>query len=214
MGYDMSLSLRHRLIGALTLAVAFGSGASAGAQVPAVAQQPANAPVNAPAGVVLPAGYLIGADDVLTIVFWRDKDMSVEVTVRPDGRVSVPLLNDVQAAGLTPDQLRAHLEQAAGKYIAEPNATVVVKEIHSRKVFITGNVAKAGTYPLTGDMNVLQLIALAGGLAEYADAKNIVVMRNEGGEPHAFKFNYKDVIKQKNVQQNILLKPGDTIVVP
>jgi polysaccharide export outer membrane protein len=90
----------------------------------------------------------------------------------------------------------------------------VVKEIHSRKVFITGNVAKAGTYPLTGEMNVLQLIALAGGLAEYADAKNIVVMRNEGGQPHAFKFNYKDVIKQKNVQQNILLKPGDTIVVP
>jgi polysaccharide export outer membrane protein len=89
-----------------------------------------------------------------------------------------------------------------------------VKEIHSRKVFITGNVAKAGTYPLSGDMNVLQLIALAGGLAEYADAKNIVVMRNEGGHPQSFKFNYKDVVKQKNVQQNILLKPGDTVIVP
>jgi polysaccharide biosynthesis/export protein len=123
-------------------------------------------------------------------------------------------LNDVQAAGLAPDELRARLTEAAGKFIADPNATVVVKEIHSRKVFITGNVAKAGTYPLTGDMNVLQLIAMAGGLAEYADSKNIVVMRNEGGRPQAFKFNYKDVVKQRNAQQNIVLKPGDTVVVP
>jgi len=186
------------------------------------AQQPPAATPNgatvsgpsAPVGVTLPAGYVIGADDVLTIVFWRDKEMSAEAVVRPDGRISLPLLNDVQAAGLTPDQLRADLEKAASKYIAEPNSTVVVKEIHSRKVFITGNVAKAGTYPLTGEMNVLQLIALAGGLAEYADAKNIVVMRSEGGRAQSFKFNYKDVIKQKNVQQNILLRPGDTVVVP
>jgi polysaccharide export outer membrane protein len=201
----------------LTLLVLCSLGAPAFADQQAPAATPNGAAVStlsAPTGVTLPTGYLIGADDVLTIVFWRDKEMSAEVVVRPDGRISLPLLNDVQAAGLTPDQLRADLEKAASKYIADPNSTVVVKEIHSRKVFITGNVAKAGTYPLTGEMNVLQLIALAGGLAEYADAKNIVVMRNEGGQPHAFKFNYKDVIKQKNVQQNILLKPGDTIVVP
>jgi polysaccharide export outer membrane protein len=164
--------------------------------------------------VTPPPGYVIGPDDVLTIVFWRDKEMSADVVVRPDGKISLPLVNDVQAAGLSPEQLRSQLTQAAEKFIAEPNATVVVKEIHSRKVFITGNVAKAGTYPLSGDMNVLQLIALAGGLAEYADAKNIVVMRNEGGQSQSFKFNYKDVVKQKNVQQNILLKPGDTVVVP
>jgi polysaccharide export outer membrane protein len=194
---------------------AAGAGASGLQQAPtagaSASPATAAATVTPPA---LPAGYLIGPDDLLSIVFWRDKDMSADVVVRPDGKISLPLLNDIQAAGLTPEQLRVRLTEAAGKLLAEPSATVVVKEIHSRKVFITGNVGKPGTYPLSGDMNVLQLIALAGGLAEYADAKNIVIMRNEGGQAQAFKFNYKDVVKQKNVQQNILLKPGDTVVVP
>lgn len=180
---------------------------------PAAGSQPASGPAT-PAGATLPAGYVIGADDVLSILFWRDKDMSAEVVVRPDGRISLPLINDVEAVGLSPDQLRERLTQVASKFIPDPSLTVVVKEIHSRKVFITGNVGKPGTYPLSGEMNVLQLIALAGGLAEYADTKNIVVMRNESGRQQSFKFNYKDVVKQKNVQQNIVLKPGDTIVVP
>jgi polysaccharide export outer membrane protein len=147
-------------------------------------------------------------------VFWRDKEMSADVVVRPDGRISLPLLNDVQAAGITPEELRAKLEKSAAKYIAEPNATVVVKTINSRKVYITGNVVKPGTYPLNGDMSVLQLIAVAGGLQEYADSKKIVVMRKDEGRDEFFSFNYKDVVKQKNVQQNIALKPGDTVVVP
>jgi polysaccharide export outer membrane protein len=185
-----------------------------GAQQPA-SPQPAGASVaSGGSSVVLPPGYVIGAEDVLSIVFWRDKDMSADVVVRPDGKISLPLLNDVDAAGLTPDQLRNELVKAASKYVEDPNATVVVKEIHSRKVFITGNVAKAGTYPLMGDMNVLQLIALAGGLAEYADSKNITIMRSEGGRQQSFKFNYKDVTKQKHVEQNIVLKPGDTVIVP
>jgi polysaccharide export outer membrane protein len=175
---------------------------------------PAGTPVTAVASVPLPEGYLIGAEDVLSIVFWRDKDMSADVVVRPDGKVSLPLLNDVEAAGLTPDQLRAQLVKAASKYIEDPNATVVVKEIHSRKVFITGNVAKPGTFQVIGDLNVLQLIALAGGLQEYADSKNVLIMRNENGRQQSFKFNYKDVTKQKHVEQNILLKPGDTVIVP
>ncbi|HEY1304582.1 MAG TPA: polysaccharide biosynthesis/export family protein, partial [Vicinamibacterales bacterium] len=175
---------------------------------------PAETPVTAVASVPLPAGYVIGAEDVLSIVFWQEKNMSADVVVRPDGKISLPLLNDVQAVGLTPDQLRAELVKGASKYIADPNATVVVKEIRSRKVFITGNVGKAGTYPLIGEMNVLQLIALAGGLLEYADSKNITIMRNEGGQQQSFKFNYKDVTKQKHVEQNITLKPGDTVIVP
>jgi polysaccharide biosynthesis/export protein len=166
------------------------------------------------ATAVLPTGYVIGASDVLSVVFWRDKDMSADVTVRPDGNISLPLLNDVAAAGYTPDQLRTKLVEAASKYIEDPNATVVVKEIHSRNVYVTGNVAKPATYALMGDMTVLQLIALAGGLQEYADAKNIVVIRNENGRPMYHKFNYKDVVKQKHVEQNIVLKPGDTVVVP
>jgi polysaccharide biosynthesis/export protein len=174
------------------------------------------APTSAPAadGVALPPGYLIGPEDVLTIVVWREKDMSTDAVVRPDGMISLPLLNDLSAAGLTPDQLRASIEKAASKYVAEPNATVIVKAINSRKVHILGNVMKAGTYPLAGDTTVLQLIAQAGGLQEWADSKHITVMRKEDGKDTVLSFNYKDVVKQKNLQQNVLLKPGDTVIVP
>jgi len=184
-------------------------------QAVAKATPPADAPVNAAATpVVLPAGYTIGPDDLLSIVFWRDKDMSAEVVVRPDGKISLPLLNDVDAAGLTPDQLRDQLSKAASKYLEEPNATVVVKEIRSRKVFITGMVVKGGPFPLVGEMNVMQLIAMAGGLQEYADSQNIVVLRNENGQQQRLHFNYKDVVKGKDVKQNFALKPGDTVIVP
>jgi polysaccharide export outer membrane protein len=188
---------------------------------PAFAQTPSAAPaaaIAAPAaapatGTALPNGYLIGPADVLSVVFWRDKDMSADVVVRPDGKISLPLLDEVSAAGLTPEQLRAHLIAAAAKFVEEPNATVVVKEIHSRKVFITGQVAKPGTFDLVGDLTVLQLIAMAGGLQEYADSKSIVVLRTENGRQQTHPFNYKDVIRQKHVEQNLILKPGDTVVV-
>lgn len=188
--------------------------AASAAQQPTAPPRPANGGPAAPAGATLPPGYVIGAEDVLTVVFWWDKEMSAEVVVRPDGRISLPLLNDVRAAGYTPEQLKAELEKQAAKFLADPNATVVVKEINSRKVFVTGQVAKPGSYPLIGEMNVLQLLAHVGGLLEYADAKNIVILRNENGREQRFKFNYKDVVKGKNVQQNIALKPGDTVVVP
>ena len=185
----------------------------AGQQI-AGSQQADNGKAVAPVAVSLPAGYVIGPEDVLAIVFWRDKEMSSEVVVRPDGRISLPLLNDLTAAGYTPDQLRALLVREASKYLEDANATVVVKEIHSRKVFVTGQVGKPGSYPLVGELNVLQMIAHSGGLLEYADSKNIVIVRSEQGQEHRFKFNYKDVVKGKNVAQNISLRPGDTIIVP
>ena len=193
------------------------------ASTPANAGQAQHAPAistssvarTAPAAIsVAPSGYVIGADDVLSVVFWRDKDMSAEVVVRPDGKITLPLLNEVQAAGLTPEQLRQHLTEAASKYVEEPTASVVVKEIHSRNVFVTGNVAKPATYALNGDTTVLQLLAMAGGLLEYADSKHIVVIRNDNGKTQYLKFNYNEVIKQKNPAQNVVLKPGDTVVVP
>jgi polysaccharide export outer membrane protein len=193
---------------------AASSGAAIGAQETSPAGGPRPPSEPAPVAAALPAGYVIGAEDVLSILFWRDKDMSADVVVRPDGKISLPLVNDVDAAGLTPDQLRERLTQVASKFIPDPSLAVVVKEIHSRKVFITGNVGKPGAYALSGDMNVVQLIALAGGLAEYADAKNIVVMRSGAGGQQSFKVNYKDVVKQKNVQQNISLKSGDTVIIP
>lgn len=203
--------VRRSAAGALVV-VSVASGAAAQQPSPAPAPPASTAAVQS---VPLPAGYVIGPEDVLAVVFWRDKDMSAEsVVVRPDGKVSLPLLNDVQAAGLTPDELRTQLMQAASKFVQDPNVTIVVREIKSRNVFITGNVTRPGTYPLAGGINVLQLIALAGGLLEYADAKHIVVMRTEQGRQQTYKFNYKDVIKQKHVEQNIALKPGDTVVVP
>ena len=175
--------------------------------------QHANAGNPVPAGVTTPPGYVIGADDLLSIRFWADTQLSADVVVRTDGKISVPLLNDVQAAGLTPEQLNDALEKAASKFIAEPDATVMVREIRSRKVYVLGQVARPNQVPLNTDMNVLQALTVVGGLLEYADKDNIVVLRVENGRERRFKFNYNDVIKGKNVQQNILLQPGDTVVV-
>jgi len=157
-------------------------------------------------------GYVIGADDVLTVTFWRDQ-ISADVVVRPDGRISLPLLNDVQAAGYTPEALARSVEEMASKYINEPSAVVIVKEIRSRKVFVLGEVGTPGMVPLTASMNLLQLIAIAGGLLEHANEKNIIVIRTENGQEKRLKFNYKDVVNGKNVKQNIQLQPGDTVVV-
>ena len=209
---------------AVLVAVA-GLGAPAFAQAPpaqavqapsqaaAAKKSPGAAPA-APVGVALPPGYVIGPEDVLSVLFWRDKDMSTDVSVRPDGRISLPLINEVQAAGLTPEQLRDTLMAAAAKYVEDPNVTVVVKAINSRRVFITGNVSKPGAYSLTAPTTVVQLIAIAGGLLEFADSKKIIVVRSENGKPVALPFNYKDVLNRKNLKQNIELKPGDTVVVP
>jgi polysaccharide export outer membrane protein len=182
-------------------------------QKPTAPPQAGPAPVPS-GGIVPPPGYVIGPEDILGIVFWREKDLSADVMVRPDGMISLPLLNDVQAAGLTPDQLREKVMVEANKFVEDPNATVVVKQINSRKVFITGMVSKPGSYPLVGPMNVLQLIALAGGLLEYADRSKISVMRIEKGNPVAYSFNYDWVRDRKNLRQNIELKPGDTVLVP
>ena len=182
------------------------------AQAPARTAAPP--PVVAAPGLNLPPEYTIGADDVLSIVFWRDKELTADVTVRPDGKVSLPLLNDVQASGLTPAQLKDRIVEESKKYVEDPNVTVVVKEIRSRKVFITGEVRKPGPYLLTGAMTVLQMISIAGGLADYARPNKISVVRVENGKPMSFKFNYKEVIEGKKLNQNIELKPGDTIIVP
>ena len=190
-----------------------------GAQTPP-STTPANGSVvvggakGATAAVPTPADYVLGADDVLTVVFWRDKDMSGDVVVRPDGKITLPLVNEVMAAGLTPEELRAQLTTMAGKLIEEPNITVIVKAINSRKVFVMGQVGKPGPYMLSDRATVLQILAIAGGVLEYAKSKDIIIMRTENGKQLSFKFNYKDVSAGKNLKQNIELKPGDTVIVP
>ena len=162
----------------------------------------------------IPAGYTIGADDRLAIAFWRETELSAEVVVRPDGRVTLPLLNDVHAAGLTPDQFRERLEQAASQFVDDPTATVIVKEIHSRRAFITGNVEKPGVYPLNSSMTVLQLIASAGGLKEFVGGKNIVILRRDAGRDVRMAFDYQAVMRGRHLEQNVELRPGDTVIVP
>jgi polysaccharide biosynthesis/export protein len=183
---------------------------------PVVVPKGASAPVapSVTGQVTLAPDYVVGIGDVLGIVFWRQQDMSAEVVVRPDGRISIPLLNDIDVAGLTPEQLRQKLTTDAQKFVQDPNVTVVVKQINSRRVFITGQVSRPGPYSLTTSLNVLQLISLAGGLSEYADEKNILIMRTVKGKTTHFRFNYKDMINKKNLAQNIELKPDDTVIVP
>ncbi len=169
---------------------------------------------SAPVAVSTPAGYVVGVDDLLTIRFWGDAQLSADVVVRPDGKISVPLLNDVQAAGLTPEQLGQSLEQAASKFVTDPDATVMVREIRSRKIFVLGQgIAKQGVLPMNEDMTVLQAIAAAGGLAEYAHKDDITILRSENGQEKRFKFNFDEVTKGKNLKQNIVLMPNDTLLV-
>jgi len=164
--------------------------------------------------VPTPPGYVIGPEDVLTIHFWREKDLSGDVVVRPDGRISLPLLNEFPAAGLTPEQLRDTLMAKANEYVQDPNLTIIVKQINSRRVFITGMVNKSGPYPLMAPTTVLQLISMAGGLQDFAHRKDIVVMRTESGKSVRYRFNYEQVAEGKDLKQNIELKPGDTVIVP
>ncbi|MCC7416130.1 MAG: polysaccharide biosynthesis/export family protein [Acidobacteria bacterium] len=172
------------------------------------------APAAIPAAIDPGDSYVIGPGDVLSVRFWRQTEISSDVVVRPDGKVSLQLLDDVQAAGLTPIELRDRIAQKAERYFEDTQVTVIVKEVNSRRVFITGMVAKPGPYPLTGPLTVLQLIATAGGLLEYADAGAIVIVRNQGGTQQRAAFNYDRVKKGDNLDQNVELVPGDTVVVP
>ena len=171
-------------------------------------------PANVPAGVTPPADYLIGANDQLSVVFWKDKDMSADVTVRPDGKISLPLLNDIQATGRSPEQLRQDITGAATKFVEDPTVSVVVRQINSRNVYITGMINKVGAYAMTDKMTVMQLLTLAGGVQEYAKSDKIMIVRTDKGVQKSIFFNYKEFLKGKNLKQNIELMPGDQVTVP
>jgi polysaccharide export outer membrane protein len=160
------------------------------------------------------AEYKIGPQDILRIDVWKEPEISRAVPVRPDGRVSLPLLNDVQAAGLTPMQLSTVISEGLKKYITNPQVTVGVAEINSRRVYVTGEVNKAGAFPLLPNMTVLQALSNSGGFTQFAKLKSIYVLRVEEGKQIKHPFNYKDVVSGKTPEQNMLLQPGDVIVVP
>ena len=150
---------------------------------------------------------------MLSVVFWREKDLSADVVVRPDGKISLPMLNDVAAAGLTPEALAALVAKAGAKFVRDAGATVIVKEIRSRKIYIIGEVSKPGTFQLGSEMTVLQALGEAGGFIEGAKKGDVAIVRSNGGKEQRFKFNYNDVVRGKNPEQNIRLLPGDTIIV-
>jgi len=189
----------------------FGQAAKPTQPPPASATSQTTAP---PTAFPVSPDFVIGPEDVLGILFWREADFSGDVAVRPDGRITLPLLGDIVAAGVTPAALRDQIQTASTKYLSDPNVTVVVRQINSRKVFITGEVAQPGAYPLTGPRTVMQMISLAGGVTQFADTEKISVLRQEQGQTRSFNFNYKEVAQGKKIQQNIQLLPGDTIVVP
>ena len=157
--------------------------------------------------------YVIGADDTLHISVWKEPDLTETLPVRPDGKISMPLLNDITAAGLTPLQLRDTITERLKKYIADPRVTVVVTGMNSRRVFATGEVTHTGPMTLLPHMTMLQALAQAG-FTQFANPKAIYLLRNENGKQQKLPFNYKEVVKGNHPEQNIELKPGDTIVVP
>jgi polysaccharide export outer membrane protein len=171
---------------------------------------PATAPTTQPPGQAVPNDYRIGTEDVIGVLFWREMEMSGDVSVRPDGMITLPLIGDVRAVGLTTDQLKDVLQKNAAKFLTDANVTVVVRQINSRKVYVTGQVAQSGAYPLIGPRTVLQAIAMAGGVSEYAKTEDILIIRGS----QTFRFNYKDVLRGRRLEQNIQLQPGDQILVP
>jgi len=160
-----------------------------------------------------PSDYVLGADDMLHITVWNETNMTETLPVRPDGKISLPLINDIQAAGLTPMQLRESITEKLKKYIADPRVTVVVTAMNSRRVFVSGEVLHTGAMPLLPNMTMLQALAAAG-FTQFANLKGIYVLRLENGKQVKLPFNYKEVIKGNHPEQNIPLRPGDTVVVP
>jgi polysaccharide export outer membrane protein len=157
--------------------------------------------------------YVIGPDDVLHVAVWKEADLTATLPVRPDGKISLPLLDDVQAAGLTPEQLSQALTEKLKKYISDPRVTVVVTSINSKRIYLTGEVMHSGATPMLPNMTVLQALSSAG-ISQFANTKRIYVLRTENGKQEKLPVNYQKLVKGEQIEQNYLLQPGDTIVVP
>jgi polysaccharide biosynthesis/export protein len=158
--------------------------------------------------------YVIGPEDVLYINVWREETLTRTILVRADGRISLPLIDDVQAAGLTPLQLKQILTEKLKTFIDSPNVSVVVTEANSFKVFVTGEVRTPGVYRLRSETTLLQIIPMAGGFTDWANQKKILIVRREGGKEKRITANYKKILEGEELSSNVVLKPGDTVIVP
>lgn len=226
-----AIMVRVTLIGICSSLLGQAPATSDAAPVPAPAPAPAPmvAPVVAPAVPPVPvpqpevqpaakandSGYIIGNDDLLTINVWKEAEVSRSLPVRSDGKISLPLVGEVQAAGRTPLQLEVEISNKLRDYITDPQVTVMIQQINSERYNILGQVAKPGSYSLTLTTSVLDAIANAGGFRDFAKKKGIYILRrNAAGEQTRISFNYQDVIKGKSSEQDIRLQPNDTVVVP
>ena len=158
--------------------------------------------------------YLIGPNDILSIYVWKEPELTREVTVMPDGRVTFPLTGEMVAQGRTASQLKEMITEKLEKYVTAPEVSVMVKESRSQVIYAIGKVAKPGSYPLTFSMTVVQALSAAGGFKEWADQKNIIIVRRQAGKEIQIPFNFNEFASGQNLEKNILLEPGDTIVVP
>jgi polysaccharide biosynthesis/export protein len=158
--------------------------------------------------------YLIGANDLLNIFVWKETDLTRDVTVMPDGRITYPLVGEIDAAGHTVTDLKEKITEKLKNFISSPEVTVIVRESRSQKIYTLGKVTRSGQIQLEPSMTVLQALSAAGGCTEWADTKNIMIVRRTSGKETMFRFNYQDVISGKDLKQNIVLEPNDTIVVP
>ena len=203
-----------RLLAASLLFLAAVSGASAQVPSPRGAVPAAHAAALANSNALdTAAEYQIGPEDVLDISVWKNPELSRTVPVRPDGKVSLPLLNDFQAAGLTPSSLREQLVSRLSDFVPTPEVSVIVREVHSRKVAVVGAVKTAGRYELKSPMTVLEAIALAQGFTDFAARDRIVVLRQSGGTTTRIPFNYRKIADGVE-QENFFVRPGDIVVVP
>ncbi|HEY2912207.1 MAG TPA: polysaccharide biosynthesis/export family protein [Candidatus Angelobacter sp.] len=190
------------------------SDATKPADVPKAAADTAKPADAAKPAVDVPLGYIVGDSDVIRVNVWKEPEVSQTVVVRTDGNISLPLINEVKVSGMTPLQIQDLVGEKLKGFLHNPQVTVTVIEIHSKRAFITGEVSRPGTYSLNAQTTVLQLIAQAGGFTPFAKTDSIVVLRTEDGRQSRLKFKYKEVIQGKKTEQNIALHPGDTVVVP
>jgi polysaccharide export outer membrane protein len=202
------------LISVLTLAISAGAQQNAGSKQPSQPAAPAVATEVSKPAATTDGNYIIGPQDVLDISVWKEPEVSRVVPVRPDGKISLPLLNDVQAAGLTPAALASQITESLKKYVTNPQVTVIITTINSQRVYLLGEVTRPGAFPMIPGMTVLQAVSSGGGFTQFARTKGIYVLRNENGKQVKYPFNYKEVISGKKPEQDITLKAGDTIVVP
>ncbi|MFZ0463692.1 MAG: polysaccharide biosynthesis/export family protein [Candidatus Acidiferrales bacterium] len=203
------------VIGMLSAAGQDKKTTSAAADPPSKAVQPAQPTTTVEKPVIDVKTYVIGENDLLTIDVWKEKEISQQIPVRPDGKISLPLIGEIQASGLTPLQLQDDITRKLKAYIENPEVTVIVDDPRSHQFNIVGQIARPGTYPLSESMTVLDAIAESGGFKDFAKETKIYVLRPmPGGIRVRIPFDYKAVIRGRDLQENVVLKPGDTVVVP